>query len=92
MNHEKSVLNILIDNCTNERLDAIVFANEDYKEIKKQASNSFQTLVDSLTPEQNRLFNAYTANENALSALYARLAYEQGQRDIIELLKSLAMN
>lgn len=92
MNHEKSVLNILIDNCTNERLDAIVFANEDYKEIKKQASNSFQTLLDSLTPEQNRLFNLYTVNENALSALYARLAYEQGQRDIIELLKSLAMN
>lgn len=92
MNHAKSVLNILIDNCTNERLDAIVFANEDYKEIKKQASNSFQALLDSLTPEQDRLFNAYTVNENTLSALYARLAYEQGQRDIIELLKSLAMN
>lgn len=90
MNHEKSVLNILIDNCTNERLDAIVLANEDYKEIKKQASNSFQALLDSLTPEQGRLFNTYTINENELSALYAKLAYEQGLRDITELLKSLA--
>lgn len=92
MNHEKSVLNILIDNCTNERLDAIVVANEDYKEIKKQASNSFQTLLDSLTPEQDRLFNLYTVNENTLSALYARLSYEQGLRDITELLKSLTVN
>lgn len=92
MNHAKSVLNILIDNCTNERLDAIVVANEDYKEIKKQASNSFQTLLDSLTPEQDRLFNLYTVNENTLSALYARLSYEQGLRDITELLKSLTVN
>lgn len=84
-----NILDILIDNCTNERLDKIVFANDEYKKLLEQYNKSSQSFEDSLTPEQKKIFDTFTVDYNALSAMYARLAYEQGLRDIVALWNEL---
>lgn len=89
LNMEKNVLSILIDNCTNERLDAIALQNPDYTEAIKRASATLDALDSTLTPEQRRLLDNYTTAQNASSAIYSRLAYEQGMRDIAELWQNL---
>lgn len=86
---DKRILDILIDNCTNERLDSIIFANDEYKNLLQKYNASSEIFESSLTPEQQTLYNAFTADYNAMSALYARLAYEQGMRDCASLWQEL---
>ena len=84
-----TVLNTMIDNLTNERLDEIIFANDEYKKLLERYNQSSEIFENSLTPEQRTLYNAFTVDYNALSAMYARLAYEQGMRDIVALWNEL---
>ena len=86
----RSLLDILIENGTNERLDQIAFANREYQKTARQASKTFENFSDSLTPAQKKLFNAYSVNQNALSAQYSQLAYEQGLKDCAQLWTKLA--
>ena len=85
----KKILDIIIENMTNERLDSIVFANDEYKNLLQKYNQSSDDFESSLTPEQKKNFDAFTVDYNALSALYARLAYEQGMRDCAELWNEL---
>lgn len=85
MDMGKDVLNIMINNLTNERLDSIVANNQDYIKASNNANTLLDNLDSTLTPEQRRLLDDYCTAQNASSALYARLAYEQGLRDIAEL-------
>lgn len=84
-NYNRPIVDILIENLTNERLDAKVSQNPDYLESTKHANTLLDNLDSALTPEQRHLLDAYCTAQNASSALYARLAYEQGLRDCAEL-------
>lgn len=85
----KGILDIIIENLTNERLDSIVFANDEYKNLLQKYNESANIFESSLTPEQQTLYNAFTVDYNAMSAMYARLAYELGLRDLAELCTEL---
>lgn len=89
MNINNSVLDILIDNCTNERLDAIIISEPAYTEASQACDDALQNLDNVLTPEEKKIFDTFTVKQNALSALYARLAYEQGMRDVVTLWNEL---
>lgn len=82
---EKDVLNIMINNLTNERLDGIVANNQDYIKASNNANTLLDNLDSALTPEQRQLLDDYCTAQNESASLYARLAYEQGLRDITEL-------
>lgn len=86
---EKNVLSILIDNCTNERLDAIASKNQDYILANERANALLDSLDSTLTPEQRQLLDDYCTAQNESASLYARLAYEQGLRDCAELWQEL---
>ena len=85
----KKILDIIVENLTNERLDSLVFANDEYKKIMQKFEESSQIFEDSLTPEQHKKFVQFMDDYNAQSALYARLAYKQGMRDVAELWQEL---
>lgn len=86
----KNIYDVIIENCTNERLDEIVFQDEDFCTIDSQldeALSHYDTLTISKqdVKEINRIFDLYGAH----SARYAALAYRQGLQDSVELLKGL---
>ena len=87
--NNRSVLEILVKNLATERLDQVAFSNDRYIELTKEYHDSESDFELTLTPEQRKMFIKVTDNFNAVSALYARLAYEQGLRDIAELWQEL---
>lgn len=85
----KGILDIIIENLTNERLDNLIFANDEYKNLLQKYNKISAIFENSLTPEQHKKFIIFMDDYNALSAMYARLAYEQGMRDVAELWNEL---
>lgn len=86
----KDIMAIIVENLTNERLDKIIEQAEEYREAEqkeKQLSEIFENMLDR---EQRKAFDQYQTAENGRSAVYIALTYQQGMKDIIELLMSLA--
>lgn len=86
----RDLMEIIIENLTNERLDEIVFQDEDFCAIDAQLDEAlahYDTLSISKqdVKEINRIFDIYVAH----GARYAALAYRQGLQDSVELLKGL---
>lgn len=87
----KDVLNIVTDNLMNERLDDIVQQNKHYKEVRNRVDAALLDVekIDSNTKDIQRIIDRYDSVVHEESALYARLAYQQGMKDFAQLLSSL---
>ena len=87
----KDILNILTDNLTNERLDNIVQQNNNYKEVMKRVNSALLDLekMDSNTKDMQDIIEKYDSVVHEESALYARLAYQQGMKDLAKFMLSL---
>lgn len=87
----KDILNILTDNLTNERLDNIVRQNSNYKEVMKRVHSALLDLekMDSNIKDMQNIIEKYDSVVHEESALYARLAYQQGMKDLAKLMLSL---
>ena len=86
----RDIIEIIIEDLTNERLDEIVFKDEDFCAIDAQLDEAlarYDTLSISKqdSKEINRIFDMYAAH----SSRYAALAYRQGLQDSVELLRGL---
>ena len=88
--NNRSVLEIIIENLATERLDKVAFADDCYIKLAKEYHNSENEFEATLVPEQHKLFIKVTDDFNAVSAHYARLAYELGLRDFTELWTELS--
>lgn len=85
----QSILNILVEHCTNERLDHIIMQNKDYQLASGQSDKFLEKLCEIMNVEQQLLLNDYIVANNKSSALYASCAYRQGMKDIVSLMDSL---
>lgn len=83
------VLDIITECLTNERLDNIIFRNEQYKETDAKSGRTMQIFEELLDAEQQKRFDEYLEAENQRVAIYTRMSYEQGMRDIVDLIASL---
>ena len=88
----RDLMEIIIENLTNERLNEIVFQDEDFCMIDSQleeALSHYDTLTISKqdVKEINRIFDLYGAH----SARYAALAYRQGITDTVQILKEIGI-
>lgn len=81
----------MTDNLNNERLDELIAVNSSFKEKQENSSAALKQLGAALTEEQNKLLDRFIVLENECSATYAQLAYEQGMKDIVNLLLRLVM-
>lgn len=86
----KKIYKILIENLTNERLDKIAFRDKEFRSADKKLNKALK-LYDKLSlPKEDakvvsRVFDAYVAQ----NARYAELAYKQGIKDTVKLLKKI---
>ena len=88
----RDLMEIIIENLTNERLDEIVFQDEDFCMLDSQleeALSHYDTLTISKqdVKEINRIFDIYVAH----GARYAALAYRQGITDTVQILKEIGI-
>lgn len=86
----KDVLNILTENLTNERLDSILQGNREYTETADRVHKCLHELekIDS-SSEVQKIIDKYDCVAHEESALLIKLAYQQGMKDLVQLLLSL---
>lgn len=88
----KSLIEPLVENLTNERLDKIAFKDKEFRSVDKKLNESLKQYDDLSLPEEsdrvvNRVFDAYGEQ----NARYAAIAYRQGITDTVQLLKKMGV-
>ena len=88
----KNLIETLVENLTNERLDKIAFKDKKFRSADKNLNESLKQYEElSLPKESNkivgRVFDAYGEH----SARYAAVAYRQGIMDTVQLLKKMGV-
>ena len=88
----KNLIGILTENFTNERLDEIAFKDKGFRSSDRKLNESLKQYDElSLRKEDDkvmeRVFDAYGEQ----SAKYAAIAYRQGMKDSVKLLKEIGV-
>ena len=88
----ENIYEILIDNCTNERLDKIAFRDTELHSINNALDEALKqydklSLSKKETMQINKLLDLYVSQ----SSRYATLAYKQGIEDAVMLLKEIGI-
>ena len=87
----QDVLNTLTENLTNERLDSIVQQNSEYLETADRVHKCLLELekIGSNEREAQKIIDNYDVAVHEESAILIKLAYQQGMKDLAQLLLSL---
>ena len=87
----QDVLNTLTESLTNERLDSIVQQNSEYLEIVDRVEKCLSELekISSNKREAQKIIDNYDMAVHEESALLIKMAYQQGMKDLAQLLLSL---
>ena len=88
----KNLIETLVENLTNERLDKIAFKDKEFRSADKRLNEALSQYDDLSLPEEsdrvvNHVFDAYGEQ----SARYATIAYRQGIMDTVQLLKKMGV-
>lgn len=83
------ILNIIVNNGTNERLDSIALSDNHYLSANKQSAMALDALCNTLSDGQMQLLDTYISKYNATSAIYTQSAYKLGLKDMLSLLQDL---
>lgn len=86
---DKQVLDIIIENLTNERLDEIVRSVEEYRQAEEETDRTISVLEGMLDKEQNKTLDRYLCAENHRAAVYTEISYKQGMKDLVSLVMAL---
>lgn len=88
----KPLIEILIENFTNERLDGIAFQDKKFLSAEKKLNEALK-LYDklSLPKEDDRVVSHVFDAYGEQSARYAAIAYRQGIIDAVQLLKKMGV-
>ena len=86
----KSLIDIMIENLTNERLDEIAFKDKRIQSADRELNESLKHYAELSLPEESdevvsRVLDAYGEQSTA----YAALAYTQGMKDAVKFLKEI---
>ncbi len=86
-----SILEIVMKN-SDQRLDTILFADEEYRKLDRVISRRIQYLKKlKLTKRQDQAVDRLLTAYNDESACSCRIFYEQGFKDCISLLKEIGV-
>lgn len=86
----KNLIETLVGNLTNERLDKIAFKDKEFRSVDRRLNESLKQYDELSLPEESNkvishVFDAYGEQ----SARYAAIAYRQGITDTVQLLKKM---
>lgn len=86
---EESVLELITQALTENRITNKVYQSEEYKRAKEEEGKVYNTLISDLNEEQKQRLDDFIGSTTWSAAIWERMAYQQGMRDFLELLKSL---
>jgi hypothetical protein len=86
---EESVLELITQALTENRITDKVYQSEEYKRAKEEEGKVYNTLISDLNEEQKQRLDDFIGSTTWSAAIWERMAYQQGMRDFLELLKSL---
>lgn len=86
MKEVNDVLEILTEQLTNERLDTIALQDSNYQNILNRLDVAFEELQKTANPQTLEEFNTI---QNEQAAMYAKIAYQQGMKDVARFFISL---
>lgn len=86
----ESLLDILIDKVTSERLYHKLYKDEEYLELHKELDKTIERFDSlELNLEQNLIVDKMISAYNAENAFYSEKAYQQGIYDCVQFLKEI---
>lgn len=89
---EKSILEMITEYATNERLDNIILIDEKYITIQAEMDKLTDELDSlNLTQKQKTAVNDLIAANVAIGSYYTRAAYQQGFKDCVSLLREIGI-
>lgn len=83
------MINLLTEYSTNERISEFIMNNEEYKAAFKREEEQYSKFDKTLTDEQKELLNSFTAASAESEALSLKFTYQQGLKDMFNLIMSL---
>lgn len=88
----KTLIETLVENLTNERLDKIALKDKEFRSSDKKLNEALKRYDELSLPEENdkvvgHVFDAY----GELNAVYAAIAYRQGIEDAVQLLREIGV-
>lgn len=86
---EENVLELITQALTENRITDKVYQSEEYKRAKEEEGKVYNTLISDLNEEQKQRLDDFIGSTTWSAAIWERMAYQQGMRDFLELLKSL---
>ena len=86
---EESILELITQALTENRITDKVYQSEEYKRAKEEEGKVYNTLISDLNEEQKQRLDDFIGSTTWSAAIWERMAYQQGMRDFLELLKSL---
>lgn len=89
---DESILKLITEYASNERLDDIMLGDEEHMAIQKEVDENQERLDGmNLSKEQKMAVDDLTASYIALGVCHARLAYQQAFKDCAALLREIGV-
>lgn len=89
---DESILKMITEYASNERLDDIMLGDEEHMAIQKEVDENQERLEKlDLSQEQKMAVDDFTASYIALGVCHARLAYQQAFKDCVALLREIGV-
>lgn len=86
---EESVLELITQALTENRITDKVQESDEYKRAKEEEGKVYDALISDLTEEQKQKLDDFIGSTTWSAAIWEKMAYQQGMKDFLELLKSL---
>lgn len=75
-----------------ERLDKVFLESKEYQELLEKEAHGFEQLQKGLTKEQKAQLDNYFNLVKSSAVFSEKLAYQQGMKDLLELMGGLVFN
>ncbi len=90
MRMKKSIMDIITENATNERLDAILNQDKMFAGLQEKIDRTIEVFNGlNLTKEQRRAVDRMVSAHTESGAYYSAMAYRQGFKDCAELMAEI---
>ena len=88
----EDIYKFLIKNLVNERMDKIVFRNKRFRQADRRYKKALEQCDKlPLSKEDAKVVDRAISAFAAQSAVYAEVAYIQGMKDVVKLLKKIGV-
>ncbi len=86
---KENVLELITQALTENRIIDKVHQSEEYQKAKEEETKAYDLLMSDLTDEQKQRLDVFLDSATWNTAIWEKIAYQQGMKDFLSLLISL---